>query len=65
MSQPRTIYQLSPQEWAEIKKIAISFHDNNQFGGDQFKCAVAAFMEWISNQDDNFQLAVEVETTFH
>ena len=52
---------MTEQQWSEIRKLAIQIHDSGHVGTDQMKCAIAAFVVWISQQEDDFILG-EVPT---
>jgi hypothetical protein len=38
--------RLSPNDYLEIKKIAIALHAQGEFERDQFKCTIEAFQLW-------------------
>lgn len=61
----KTVYSLTSQEWSEIRSLAVKMYHSGQFGKDHFKCTIAAFMEWIVIQPDEFQFGVEMDSTLH
>jgi hypothetical protein len=49
-----TLETLTPEQWIEIRRIALKIFDSKRYGTDQLKCAVAAFAAWISTQEGDF-----------
>lgn len=47
----QTLGDLSQPEWMEIKKIAMELYHRKEFGGDQMKCAIHAFLAWLNSKD--------------
>lgn len=48
---------MTPEQWAEIRRLALQIHDSGRHSGDQMKAAIEAFVLWLSNQSE--PLAVE------
>jgi len=61
----RTLQDLKPEQWIEIRRIALEFCSSGFFGEDQMKCSIAAFMEWLTLQEEGFQIGVEVDGNLH
>jgi hypothetical protein len=45
-------FDFSEKEWADIKAIAIEILDSRQFGTDQLKCAIAAFLVYTNYENE-------------
>jgi hypothetical protein len=62
---PITLFDLDPNDWIEIKKIAIKYHEQGTFRGDQLKCGILAFIQWLAHQEDDFALGTDMDITIH
>jgi hypothetical protein len=60
-----TLPDISPEEWARIKLLAQKLYDSGHHKGDQFKCAVAAFVEWIASQERGFAIDSDPNEMYH
>lgn len=48
-----TIEEFTEKHWAQIRERARYKLDQNQYESNQFKCTVAAFLEWLADQPFN------------
>ena len=55
----RTLTELTPQEWNEIRSIAVKLHAQGRFDKDQMKIACEALVQWLAI---NEQITVEYES---
>lgn len=46
-----SISKLRPDQWVEIKRLAVKVHDSGMFGKDRLKISVMAFVHWLNHQD--------------
>lgn len=53
-----TIDDFTDKHWAEIHEIARQKLEFNEFQGNQFKCTVSAFLEWLADQP--FNVGIEI-----
>lgn len=53
-----TIEEFTERHWAQIREIARLKLDQNAYEGNQFKCTVAAFLEWLADQP--FNVGIEI-----
>jgi len=60
-----TVDQLTDEEWAHIRRIAIETLKEGAFGTDQMKCAIAAFVEWLGMQEGEISIQVGPGDTIH
>lgn len=60
-----TLASITPTEWAKLKTLARKMLESGHYQGDQFKCAVAAFIEWIASEEREFAVAAEDDEVFH
>ena len=44
----RTVAEITEKEWAEIHLLAVRLHESGMFKGNQMKCAIQAFVLWVS-----------------
>ena len=58
-------YGISAEQWVEIRMIAGKLWQTGLFGNDELKCNVMAFVEWLANQNENFELRVESGSKLH
>lgn len=66
LSQPTiSISSLHPDEWEQIRKIAIKLLDEGQNGTDQFKLSVVAFMRWAQTVEQQIEIAMMEDGTLH
>lgn len=63
---------LAPEDWLAIKRIATALYEDGLYSEDgvpyqaiQFKCAVAAFSEWLSKLEVDFCLGSRKTESVH
>lgn len=56
-----SLQTMSEKEWAEVTKIAIAMHSHGMYGGNQLKCAIGAFVQWIMQQEEDISIIEEFE----
>jgi hypothetical protein len=56
---------LSEEDWNDIRRIARAIYDEGTFEKNQFKCAVAAFNEWLARLDIAFCVGKKPKITVH
>lgn len=60
-----SISSLAPDEWEQIRKIAIELLDKGENGKDQFKISVIAFMQWAAKVEKQIEIAMMEDGTLH
>lgn len=61
-----SITSLAPDEWEQIRSIAIKLLDEGKNGKDQFKISVLAFMLWAQTIERQIeQVMMEPDGTLH
>jgi hypothetical protein len=58
-------FDITPEEWIEIKGIAIRIYESGRCGKDQMKCSIHAFLEWISMQEEEIFISSEMSEAIH
>lgn len=58
-------FALTPKEWADIKQLAMQIYESKQFGHDQMKCSIAAFLVWSEATTDSVMEEVQEGITIH
>ena len=56
-----TIEDFTDDQWIEIRKCAQKVFDSKAFGGDQFRCAVRGFLNYLMQED--FELMVDEDNS--
>lgn len=54
-----TLEEFTQKHWAQIRERALLKVDQNLYEGNQFKCTVAAFLEWLADQP--FNVGIEIK----
>lgn len=45
------VTSLTEEQWSEIRGLALQIYKSKQYGTDQLRCGVFAFMMWLEKQD--------------
>jgi hypothetical protein len=60
-----SISSLHPDEWEQIRAIALRLYDEGKNGKDQFKISVIAFMQWAQKVEQQIEIAMMEDGTLH
>ena len=59
--EPVGLDDLDLKDWAEIKSLARQMYTANHHGGDQLKCAIHGFFQWLKVRDKSVFLEDDFE----
>ncbi len=49
--EPISLEDLTTSQWIDIRKKALESHRKNEFQGDQMKCSIKGFLDFINETD--------------
>lgn len=56
-----TVYDMTDRDWAEVRQLAIQMKDAGRLEGDNFKCGILGFIEWLCKREKNIIAATEIK----